>query len=226
MALEDFLRAITPKYASSLRKGCAEVVEHDMKPSVKLRKVIWTGADFNHFDHSLAKDMQSFFDIAGSPEAFKHDCDGVVLFEKDGKKYMFLTELKSNFDTEKLHEAKTQIVSSFLKTNMLLNLSLCYKLEDYIIKGFIVGRPPKADFKVNLYKGSMLSDKRKEREYDLAKKLCVLSRTNSILLKPYDIFCLRGLPLGQRGIFPNIELHFIGVNDPEHEVTLDVNDFI
>ncbi|MDE6806687.1 MAG: hypothetical protein K2J05_07770, partial [Muribaculaceae bacterium] len=219
-------KAVAPKYAAPLSRGSVEIVEHDIKPSVKVRKVIWTGADFDHFDHTLAKDMQSFFDIAGSPEAFKHDCDGVILFERNGKKYMFLTELKSNFDTEKLYEAKTQIVSSFLKTNMLLHLSLCYKLEDYIIKGFIVGRPPKSDFKIDLYKGSMLSEKRKEREYDLAKRLCILSRNNSILLKPYDIYCLRGLPLGQRGIFPNIELHFIEVPEPYREITLDVGNFI
>lgn len=226
LALEDFFKAVAPKYAAPQHKGSVEIIEHDKNPDIKVRKVTWTGADFDHFDHTLAKDLQSIFDTAGSPDAFKHDCDGIMLFEHGGKKYMFLTELKSNFDTGKLHEAKTQIVSSFLKINMLLHLSLCYKLEDYIIMGFIVGRPPKGNFKIDLYKGSMLSCHRKEREYDLAKRLCLLSPEQSIILKHTDIYCLQGLPLGDRGIFPRIKLHFVSVPHPIKEITLDVRNYI
>ena len=57
MALEDFFIGVAPKYASPLCRGKVEVVEHDIKSSVKVRKVIWTGADFDHFDHTLAKDI-------------------------------------------------------------------------------------------------------------------------------------------------------------------------
>lgn len=223
MAFENFFKAIAPKYASPLHKGRVEIIEHES--GAKVNKVTWIGSDFDHFDHTLAKDLKEFFELAGSPDVFMHDCDGVILFEKDSRKYMFLTELKSNFSTQKLHEAKTQIASSFLKTNMLLHLSLCYKLEDYTIKGFIVGRPPKTDFKVNLYKGSMLSDKQKEREYDFAKRL-ILSRSQSATFRPPELFCLHGLPLGDRGIFPEIELHFIEVQEPYSEITLDVRNFV
>lgn len=224
MALENFLIAVAPKYATPLHKGSVAITEHESKASV--RKVVWTGSDFNHFDHTLAKDLQTFFKTAGSPDAFAHDCDGVILFEENGKKYMFLTELKSTFDTARLYEAKTQIVSSFLKTNLLLNISMCYRLEDYIIKGFVVGRAPKADFKINLYKGSMLSDKKKEREYDLAKKLLILNANQPVTLRPLDLHCLRGIPLGERGIFPKIELHFIAVPEPDSEITLDIRNYI
>ncbi len=224
MAFENFFQAIAPKYASPVQKGSVEIIEHES--GAKVKKVTWIGSDFDHFDHTLAKDLKEFFDPAGSPDVFMHDCDGVILFEDDGRKYMFLTELKSSFSTQKLHEAKTQIASSFLKTNMLLHLSLCYKLEDYIIKGFIVGRPPKSDFIVTLHKGSMLSNKQKEREYDLAKRLLILSQTKSAKFRPYELFCLRGLPLGNRGVFPEIELHFIEVHEPDSEITLDIRDYI
>lgn len=224
MAFSDFFKIITPQYPCLLYRDCVDIIEHE--PDAKVKKVTWCGADFHHMDHQMAKDMKGFFDMAKSPEVFRHDCDGIIWFEKDGRKYMFLTELKSNFDTSKLNEAKTQIVSSFLKTNMLLHLSTVYRLEDYTIKGFIVGYPPKPDFKVNLYKGSMLSDKKKEREYDLAKRLLILSKDHSIELKPSEIFCLRGLPLGDRGIFPKIELHFIEVPNGSKEITLNVDYFI
>ena len=224
MAFEKFFEAVAPKYASPVQKGRVEITEHE--PGAKVKKVTWVGSDFDHFDHTLAKDLKQFFESAGSPDVFMHDCDGVILFEEEGKKYMFLTELKSTFSTQRLHEAKTQIASSFLKTNMLLHLSLCYKLEDYIVKGFIVGRPPKSDFKVNLHKGSMLSDKQKEREYELAKRLLILNPTKSSTFRPYELYCLRELPLGDRGIFPEIELHFIEVREPESEITLDIRNYI
>ena len=227
MEIKEFLDAVIPKYSSPVAEGYVEILEHDIKPNqLQVTKVVWNGADFQHMDHQLAKDMQSFFDKAGSPDAFRYDCDGVMLFEIGGKKYMFLTELKSGFDTEKLHHAKTQIISSFLKTNMLLHLSACYRLEDYIIKGFIIGYPPKPDFIIDAHRGSMLSPRKKEREFDLAKRLFINNSSHSIKLRPTDFFCLRGLPLGDRGIFPKIELHYIEVTPPDTQISLSVNSFI
>ncbi len=224
MAIKDFLDAVAPRYASPIKRGAVEILEHDSKALVK--KVVWTDADFHHLDHQMAKDMTSFFTLAGSPEVFNHDCDGVVIFELDGRKYMFLTELKSGFSTEVLMKAKTQIISSFLKTNMLLHLSSCYRLEDYIVKGFIVGRSPKADFKINLYKGSMLPDKGKVREFDLTRKFFCKNPSRSIVLKPTDFICLSGLPLGDRGIFPEIDLHYIEIDSQSSEISLSVRNFL
>lgn len=207
MAIKDFLDAIVPKYSSHLERGSVVIQEHD--PTAKVKRLVWTGADFQHFDHNLAKDMTSFFTTATSPEVFHHDCDGIVLFEMGNKKYMFLCELKSGFGTEVLYKAKTQILSSFLKTNMLLHLYTCYKLEDYEVKGFIVGYPPKSDFLVKLHKQSMLQNNPKEKEYTLAKKLFIRNYERKITLKPTDLYCINGLPLGDRGIFKKnrITLH-------------------
>lgn len=224
MALKDFLDAVAPRYASPIQTGEVDILEHESDALFK--KVVWKDADFQHMDHQLAKDLKSFFETAGSPEVFRKDCDGVVLFETEGKKYMFLTELKSSFGTEKLMKAKTQIVSSFIKTNMILHLSSCYKLEDYIIKGFIVGYPPRRDFLVDLYRRSMLPGGIKSGDYDLAKRLFINNASRSITLRPTDFFCLRGLPLGERGIFPKIDLHFIEVNVPDSEITLSVKSFL
>lgn len=222
--MKEFLDAVVPRYSSVIYRGSVEVLEHE--PGALVKKVVWTGADFQFWDHQMSKDMTSFFTIANSPETFRKDCDGVMLFEKDGRKYMFLTELKSGFGTEKLHKAKTQIVSSFLKTNMLLHLSKKYKIEDYIIKGFIVGYPPKADFMFNMAKGVMLSDVNREREFALAKKLFIKNDHHSIVLQPSDFFCLKTLPLGDRGIFPEIELHFIPVQPYDSDISLKVDDYL
>lgn len=225
MAITHFLQKVAPKYAAQEYKGQVDVLEHDAGAAV--RKVTWTSADFSHFDHSLAKDMTSFFQIAKSPDIFHLDCDGVVMFENNGKKYMFLTELKSKFATQTLYHAKTQIISSFLKTNMFLHLSNCYKLEDYTIKGFIVGYAPAPDFTINMHKGSMLPGKsQKYREFQLAHRLFIRNRLQKIILKPTDFLCLKGMPIGERGIFPEIELHYITMPDGSSEITLDANAYL
>lgn len=224
MGIQRFFNSIAPKYASPKYIGMVEVTGHQKNASVN--KVIWTSADFYYLDHQLAKDMTSFFEKANSPDVFKLDCDGIVLFEKEGKKYMFLTELKSKFRTEDLYHAKTQIVSSFLKANMLLNISTCYLLKDYIIKGFIVGHPPMPDFLVNLHKGTMLSDKKKEREYELAKRIFIDSKSKKITLYPTDFLCLKNLPLGPLGIFPKIDLYYIEVPQGQSSIALDVTNYL
>lgn len=222
MAFADFFKSVAPKYCYKEHKNFVDIHEHDA--GATLKKLRWQDSDFFHMDHQLAKDLTSFFQMAKSPKVFNHDCDGVILFEHDGKKYMFLNELKSGFDTGKILEAKEQIVSTFLKTNMLLHLFSCYKLEDYTVKGFIVSRPPKKDFKINCYQMSMVNNK-KGREYDLTRKL-VYCKDKCFKFRPCDINCIAGLPLGDRGIFKSIELHYIEVKESHSETTLSVIDYI
>lgn len=227
MGIQKFFNSVAPQYATQKHLGKVEIIEHqNIGKNDKIDKVIWTSADFYYIDDQLSKDLSSFFEKAGSPEVFKKDCDGIVLFERENKKYMFLTELKSKFGTEDLYKAKMQIVSSFLKVNMLLNLSTCYLLKDYIIKGFIVGHPPMPDFLVNLHKGSMLSDRKKEREYELAKRFFIDSKSRELTLYPTDFLCLKGLPLGPLGIFSKITLNYIEVPYGQKSVTIDVNNYL
>ena len=51
MAVEDFFRAVLPKYASPERKGMVEILEHES--DAKVKKVVWTNADFHHNAHEM-----------------------------------------------------------------------------------------------------------------------------------------------------------------------------
>ena len=57
--------------------------------------------------------MTSFFQIAGLENIFYYDCDGFMTFGKDGQKYIFFSELKSNFGYVDIYVTKGQIISSF-----------------------------------------------------------------------------------------------------------------
>lgn len=100
MAIQDFVGKILPKYHTPIHRGSVDIVEHDKGASIK--RVTWTNSDFFHLNHDLAKDMKPFFEGAMAPDIFWKDCDGIIFFEKEGKKYMFLTELKSKFDSIQL----------------------------------------------------------------------------------------------------------------------------
>ena len=52
---------------------------------------------------------------------------------------------------------------------MILHLLSCYKLEDYIVKGFIVGHPPKPDFIYNVSKADMLKDSDTKKKHEFAR---------------------------------------------------------
>ncbi|WP_289752341.1 hypothetical protein [uncultured Duncaniella sp.] len=228
MALNDFLEAIAPNYAKGLQRGRVEILEHSADAQVK--RVEWTHSDFHHMDHSMSRDLKPFFETyAGSPNVFYKDCDGIILFEHDGKKYMFLTELKSQFDNTQLVKAKTQIIASFIKTNMVLNLASCYHIEDYIVKGFIVSRPPTSEFIRVLHQGSMLPS---GNHLEFATRLFtsdkqkISDQVHKLLMKPTECFCIHGMPLGDRGIFNEIEMYHIAVPPPDDFITLDVRDYI
>lgn len=231
MAIQDFVSNILPKYYAPVHQGSVNIMEHDSGASVK--RVTWINSDFFHLTHDLAKDMKPFFEGANSPEIFRKDCDGIIFFEKEGKKYMFLTELKSKFDSSQLFKAKTQIISSFIKANMLFHLSPCYRIEEYIIKGFIVSHAPTSEFIVNLRKADMLPYNRIKPDMSLALKLFLkdnihrpTDNVHKALLTPVQCSCLSGLRLGDRGIFPRIELYHISVPEGNDSVTLNIDDYI
>lgn len=224
MSLIDDLKKLTPSYNHRISIGSVSITERNSNASVK--KVTWENADFNNIDADLAKNASSFFIGCTSPEIFHKDCDGIFTFEYDGKKYMFLTELKSKFSTQELLSAKKQIISTFLKTNTILQLLQSYQIEDYIVKGFIISHPPKSDFMINLHQSSSLpKNSDKYVEYNLAYKL-LYNQQHRIKLRPIDISSLKGLPLGPRGIFSEIELRFIEVPEENNSIILNIQNYI
>lgn len=232
MALDDFLKAVVPAYATNKLVGVCTVREQDS--GATLKSVEWSNGSFVKIDHDMSKDMTGFFDKAKSPEIFRYDCDGVIFFEENGRKYMFLNELKSGFSTQELYHAKQQIISSFLKTNMLMHMSNTYHIEDFIVKGFIFTRSPKQDFLINLYRGDIArGDSAKMAEYHLATKMLVddtsdrfAKNITRIFMKPTEFTCLRGLPLGDRGIFKQIELYHVIVPPSVSDYAMDVQLFL
>ena len=93
----DDLKVLFPKYSMEYCKGAVSITENSS--SAKVKELIWSNSNFHKIDSTIVKDMKSFFETAKSSDIFFLDCDGIVIFEKEGRKYMFFSELKSSFDT-------------------------------------------------------------------------------------------------------------------------------
>lgn len=219
----DDLKSIFPKYASTgYYKEVVTIVEPNS--GAKVKKVTWTGSNFQYIEPAIVKDMTAFFRTTGTPAVFHSDCDGIILFQEGEKKYLFFSELKSTFDSSDIYHAKDQIVSSFLKINMVMHLLPCYQKEDYIVKGFIFSHPPKKSYLIDLHKEHMMGSQSKYKtEADLVLDICYY---DNHIFRPIDFHCLKGLPIGGRGIFNQMELYHIPVPDDQPDITLDVHCYI
>lgn len=220
----DDLKKIFSKYASTgYFQNSLTIRESD--PQAKVKEVIWTNADFQNIDQQIVKDMTSFFQTAQTEDIFHDDCDGIMIFEKDGQKYLFFSELKSTFDSHDIYHAKDQIISTYLKINLVLNLLPNYKTEDYMVKGFIFSYPPQRSYLYDLNKMQRYAVGSKYKtESEFILDLCYNSTCTT--LTPLSCHKLKGLPLGDRGIFRAIEIHHIQVPKNENSITLDVRNYI
>lgn len=230
-AIENTFRAIfTAKSPAMVSKDAvSHIVERDKGAS--FTNVDWTNGYFMTFDPSIAKDMTSFFAKYGAPEVFQKDCDGVMIFEEKEQRYLYLTELKSSFDARRICEAKTQLLSTYLKINMLLNLTQGWKNEKTIVKGFIVSPGPdknkRAEWKRDARAAKYSSNRFRYSDTIFCGKL--LGCTDSkipLLLKPQESHHLAPCRLGERGIFPEIELHYVEVPAGQTSMTLDARDYL
>lgn len=223
MTCED-LRKLFPIYVSTdYSRRSLTIKEADLQAKVK--EVIWTNSDFQNIEQKIVKDMTSFFQLAGAEDIFHHDCDGIMIFEENGQKYMFLSELKSTFDSGDIYHAKDQIISSYLKINILLNLLPNYKTEDYIVKGFIFSYPPNPSYIYDLNRARNFPKKSKYKtESEFILDICHFG--TSTKLTPLSCHKLKGLPLGDRGVFQEIEIYHIQVPKDDSSITLNVQDYI
>ncbi|NDV57393.1 hypothetical protein [Bacteroides sp. 519] len=222
MSVSTDLKTLFPNYDINYHIGKTTISEKGIQAKVK--EIHWVNSDFHYIDTSIVKEFTQFFQKSGTPHIFHLDCDGIILFEENGKKYIFISELKSSFDMRDLYYAKDQIISSFIKINMILHLLPNYRKEDYVFKGFIACLSPNAEFIRELHKG--LFFKRGNRFKTEAEFADELYHDKSIKLKASECDQLRNLPLGNNCLFNELEFHYLEVPSGNNSYTVDVLQYI
>jgi len=219
----DDLRKILPVYKEIYyAKGNCTIHEPSLESKVK--EITWYNADFQVLSTDIAKDLTRFFQSAKSGDIFCFNCDGVFLFQGDRKKYMFLCELKSTFDSSDVYHACNQITSTYIKLSMILNLLPNFNMDDVIVKGFIISRPPLNSYLRDLYKQSMFGNNKKKftTEAEFCLNLCYNNSEQSFMMKFKQCHQFKDIPLGSETIVDGIEFHHISVEEPNTSITVDV----
>lgn len=195
---------------------------HEASTDSKIKDVEWVNADFQVFSPKIAKDLTGFFQSAKSGEIFWLDCDGAFLLQGVDRKYLFLCELKSKFDSSDIYHACNQITSTYIKLSMVLNLLPNYKKDDVTVKGFIVSRPATKDYLRELHKQSMMGLKSKfTTDAEFCYDLCY-NDGKSYVLSLKRCHQLKDIPLGKETMTDQIEFYHIPVAEPASNITIDV----
>lgn len=131
-----------PNYSTQNFTGACKICEVENAGANNFSELEITGINGELFPHYLPKDASSFYTKANSPNVLLLDCDGIFFTEYNGRKIIFLCELKSSFATESIVHAKEQLVGSFLKLHALFSLLQAYNKEDLEVRGIIASFLP------------------------------------------------------------------------------------
>lgn len=220
----DDLNKLLPAY-QDIGYSQGSYTVHESSADSKIKDVTWVNADFQVFSTNIAKDLTGFFNSAKSGEIFCFDCDGAFLLQGDNRKFLFLCELKSTFDSSDIYHACNQITSTYIKLSMVLNLLPNYRKDDVMVKGIIVSRPAKEDYLRDLHKQSMMGQMSKfTTESEFCYELCYQA-SQAYVLKLKKCHQLKGIPLGQETMSDQIEFYHIPVPAPDSNITIDALQF-
>lgn len=114
-----------------------------------LQQIELTGFDGYSFPHEFVAKTVPFATAAQNPlpkenpvTVIRTDCDKVILFERDGQKFVMFCELKSTFSANELAHAKDQVVGSWIKVRSLLQTLQNINIDDYKPIGLIASFMP------------------------------------------------------------------------------------
>ncbi|MBR3566994.1 MAG: hypothetical protein IKO46_10850 [Salinivirgaceae bacterium] len=141
-----------PELKSEKFHESCTIVEPQNNGTEKFQEIVLTGWDGILFPHELARKTSSFPSIAKHTSVLNLDCDGIVIFEKNGEKYILFCELKSSFIWEDITHAKDQLIGSSVKLKGLLNTLQGFNTNDYKYIGLIVSFEPTQEQLTNISK--------------------------------------------------------------------------
>lgn len=209
--LVDNFNQIYPRFASCKFIGGCSIKEPQNIGTDKFQEIRLNSFDGFLFPHDLAEKSSSFPKIAKHNSFLLKDCDGIVLFEKNGQKYILFCELKSSYKLEDIVKAKDQLVGSFVKFKGLLSCIQGYKQEEFKPIGIIVSFEPTQEqltsiSKIQDIRSSFALILNSNRFYPISEDKC------------NQYFC--PLAVG------NFDIYYIAVPNRQTSFSIDINTII
>ena len=162
-----------------------------------LQSLTILGIDACVIPKRIIKDSTSIYAKANSQDILRKDNDGIFLKEENGKKYIYLCELKSSFLEGNIIKAKDQIVGAYIKLHSLFSALQSYNPSEWSIRGIIASYSPSIE---------KISDLQRDKKYIMPEANCKRS------FFPLHV--------------PEITIYHISVPDKTENYTIDFNDII
>lgn len=150
--LADNFNKAYPGVKSETFEGVCSITEPQNNGTEKFQEIILTGWDGIIFPRDLACLASSFPKKANHNGVLLKDCDGIVIFEKNGEKYILFCELKSSFFLDDIAQAKNQLIGSSVKMKGILSTLQGFNTDDYNYIGLIVSFEPTQEQLTNISK--------------------------------------------------------------------------
>lgn len=203
--IEEF-NQIYPKYAASpFVNGCA--VEEPAENA--FNRLIVTDCSGYAFPRSLAADTMSFYSKATSPDPMRFNSDGIFLTEIEGRRCLFVCELKSSFDPAQIAHAKEQIVGTLLR--LKAQMSILQAKPDWEYHGVIVSYEPTKGQIINVSKLTSRDAKFSSYLY-MRKHKQIKASVACNFYKPLDL--------------PDICVHYVAVPGRKNEHQVSIRDLM
>lgn len=140
--LADNFSTAFPIFATTEFHGTCVINETQNHDTKCFQELQLTGFDGYLFPQDLAEKSSSFAKKSNHVGILRKDCDGIILFEKNGQKYMLFCELKSSFVLEDIKKAKDQIIGTSVKMKGICSTLQGYDLNEYKPLGLIASFEP------------------------------------------------------------------------------------
>lgn len=208
--IEDF-KKLYPPFVSEVSSICIEEKENQSRTHVTFDRLNIQGVDGFEISNQIVKVASGLYGKVSQYKLLTKDCDGIFVTEKEGKRYLFLCELKSRFIVKEIVSAKDQIIGSYLKLHGLFSLLQAYKQEAWEIRGIIASFTPTDE---------VLSFMSKTRETSPAERFCYNLNRDSVYQMPKDNCLCYYNPLCMNGI----TIHYIPIQNKSSEFTVQLVD--
>lgn len=198
-----------PAYATSYFEKECEIVETAPQSEKDFRRLLVSGGEGYVFPRGFAGDSVSFYSKAGCQDPMLLNSDGIFFAEVDGRKCLFVCELKSSFGVTQISHAKEQVVGTLLR--LQAQLSILQSLPEWEYHGVIVSYEPTDNQLV-------VASKLTSRDASFSKYLCTKKHkliSSSIANKYYAPLAL-----------PDINIHYVAVPDRKNEYQVDLRELI
>lgn len=140
--LEAF-NSLYPVYKTVPFESFCVISEPKAESDTDFLRLDITECDGEQFPFDFAGQSIGFYDKANSREPMKSNCDGLFYTYKNGKKLLFLCELKSKFSTQEICHAKEQIVGTLIR--LKAQLSILQAQPEWEIHGVIASYKPSTE---------------------------------------------------------------------------------